>query len=160
MSSVGKKPVLIAFAAAFAVGILGGLMTDTGAWYQALDKPSWQPPDVVFAPVWTLIYALIAMAGALAWWNSPDATSRANLLIWFSLNGVLNLAWSLFFFRLQRPDWALSEILLLWLSVLVLVIVCFKRSRLASLLLLPYLAWVTFATFLNAEIYRLNGPFL
>jgi tryptophan-rich sensory protein len=153
------KTVLIAFAAALGVAIVGGLMSDIGPWYDSLIKPDWQPPNSLFAPVWTLIYALTAAAGALAWWNSPDRDSKLNVLIWFSFNALFNVLWSLLFFRMHRPDWALTEIALLWVSIVVLIYVCFSRSKLAVLLLLPYLAWVTFAAFLNAEIYRLNGPF-
>jgi tryptophan-rich sensory protein len=141
------------------VALLGGLMTDIGPWYQSLEKPSWQPPDWWFGPAWTLIFALTAMAGALSWWASPSRVSRQNLLLWFLLNAIFNILWTLLFFGLKRPDWALSEVVLLWVSVVVLIVVCARRSRLAALALVPYLIWVTFAAVLNAEIVRLNGPF-
>jgi benzodiazapine receptor len=153
------RVVLAAFGAAVLVAVLGGLMTDIGPWYAGLEKPPWKPSDAWFGPVWTLIFALAAMAAALAWWGSPDRVSRQNLLIWFSFNAVLNVGWSLLFFRLRRPDWALAEVALLWLSVAILIGLCWKRSRAASMLLVPYLAWVTFASVLNREIVRLNGPF-
>jgi len=153
------RVVLVAFAAAVSVAVLGGLATDIGPWYAALEKPPWKPSDAWFGPVWTLIFALTAMAAALSWWNSPDRVSRQNLLIWLSFNAMLNVGWSLLFFRLRRPDWALSEVALLWLSIVILIWVCGKRSRLAGLLLLPYVAWVSFAAVLNLEIVRLNSPF-
>jgi benzodiazapine receptor len=153
------RVVLVAFAAAVLVAVMGGLATDIGPWYAALQKPPWQPADTWFGPVWTLIFALTAMAAVLAWWGSPDRVSRQNLLIWLSLNALFNVGWSLLFFRLRRPDWALSEVLLLWLSIAVLIWLCWRRSRLAALLLLPYLAWVSFAAVLNLEIVRLNGAF-
>jgi tryptophan-rich sensory protein len=153
------RAILTAAGLALLVAVLGGLMTDTGGWYQGLEKPPWQPPDAAFGPVWTLIYALTAAAGVLAWWRSDTRVARQNLLIWFAFNAVLNVTWSLLFFRLRRPDWALSEVVVLWASILVLIVVCGRRSRLAALLLVPYLAWVSFATILNWEVVRLNGPF-
>lgn len=153
------KTILVAAAAAFGVALLGGLMTDIGPWYQALQKPAWQPPDWLFGPAWTLIFSLAALAGALAWWGSNSRVSRQNLLLWFVVNAFFNVLWSLLFFGLKRPDWALTEVFLLWASVAVLIYVCASRSKAAALALVPYLAWVTFAAFLNAAIVRLNGPF-
>jgi len=161
--STGKysrgRTILIALGAAVAVAVIGGLMTDIGTWYQDLQKPSWQPPDWLFGPAWTLIFALTAMAGVLSWWGSTTEKSRLNLLVWFAFNALLNVTWSLLFFRLQRPDWALSEVFLLWLSILILMYVCSSRSKLAVVLLIPYLAWVSFAAVLNFEVVRLNAPF-
>jgi len=155
-----NRPMLIAAGAiaAIAAGGLGGLMTDLGAWYGALAKPDWQPADWLFGPVWTLIFALLGAGGVLAWWQSETRTERQTLLIFLFLNLTLNILWSLFFFRLQRPDWAMIEVAFLWSSIVLLMYVYWRRSRLAALLQLPYLAWVSFAAILNAEIVRLNGP--
>lgn len=153
------KPVLLAALAALAVAGLGGLMTDIGPWYRDLVKPSWQPPDLLFGPVWTLIYACAAMAGVLAWAAAPSRAAREWMLVLFALNGFLNVLWSLLFFRLRRPDWALWEVGPLWLSVLALVVVLSRWSPRAAWLLAPYLAWVAFAAVLNLAIVRLNGPF-
>ncbi|EWS56909.1 tryptophan-rich sensory protein [Methylibium sp. Pch-M] len=153
------KPVLIAAAAALAVAGLGGLMTDLGPWYQRLVQPPWKPPDWLFGPAWTAIFALAAMAGVIAWRRAPRRVDREWMLALFALNGFLNVLWSLLFFRLHRPDWALFEVLLLWLSILLLIGVLARYARIASLLLLPYLAWVAFAGFLNLATVRLNGPF-
>lgn len=153
------KPIVAAAAAALGVAMLGGLMTDLSPWYEALLKPAWQPPAWLFGPAWTTIYAFTAVAAVLAWWASDTRVSRQNLLIVFLANGILNVVWSLFFFRLQRPDWALAEVVLLWLSIVVLIVICGRRRTAAALLLLPYLGWVTFAAVLNYEIVRLNAPF-
>lgn len=153
------KPVLLAALAALAVAALGGLMTDIGPWYRGLVKPSWQPPDLMFGPVWTLIYACAAIAGVRAWESAPSRAAREWMLALFALNGFLNVLWSLLFFRLRRPDWALWEVGPLWLSVLALVIVLGRWSPRAGWLLAPYLAWVAFAAVLNLAIVRLNGPF-
>jgi tryptophan-rich sensory protein len=164
------------FAAAAAMAVLvagvGGLATELGPWYRGLAQPSWKPPDVVFGPVWTLLYTLTAWAGARAWWaaGSPGdfdalgpetaaATARRRqqtVLAAFLLNAVLNVLWSALFFLARRPDWALIEIVLLTGSVLWLVALCAQVDRLAARLLLPYLAWVLFAATVNAGVVRLN----
>lgn len=153
------KPVLLAALAALAVAGLGGLMTDIGPWYQALVKPSWQPPDWLFGPAWTAIFALSALAAARAWEDAPDRASREWMLALFALNAFLNVLWSLLFFRLRRPDWALLEVGLLWLSVLALIVVLSRYSPRAGWLLSPYLAWVAFAALLNFTVVQLNRPF-
>jgi tryptophan-rich sensory protein len=153
------RPVAAAAIAALAVAVLGGLMTDLGPWYQSLRIPAWKPPDWLFGPAWTLIFSLAALAGILAWRDARQRADRDWLLALFALNGLLNVLWSLLFFRLRRPDWALYEVGLLWLSILLLIIVLARYCRPAAWLLLPYLAWVTFAALLNGEIVRLNSPF-
>lgn len=151
--------ILVAAAAATAVGTLGGVLTDTGLWYQNLAKPSWQPPDWAFAPAWTLIFVLAAVAAIYAWRDAQTTAQRWTVVALFTLNSVLNSLWSTLFFVVKRPDWALIEVALLWLSVLLPVLVFWRRSRTASLYLMPYLAWVSFAAFLNFTVVRLNAPF-
>jgi len=155
----GWKPIAIAAAAALAVALLGGLMTEIGPWYRSLQKPSWQPPDWAFGPAWTVIYALAAISGVIAWRDANSPQQRETMLMLFALNAFLNVLWSLLFFRLRRPDWALFEVGLLWLSVLLLIVVLGRYSRTAALLLVPYLLWVSFASTLNWATVRLNGPF-
>jgi tryptophan-rich sensory protein len=153
------KPILAAAFAALAVANLGGLITDLGPWYQGLKQPDWKPPDWLFGPAWTLIFGLAALAGYKAWISAPDRASRRRMLALFAVNAVLNVGWSVLFFRLRRPDWALAEVGLLWLSTLALIVVLARWSKSASWLLVPYLAWVTFASVLNLAVVRLNGPF-
>lgn len=153
------RPLLAGAAAALAVAGLGGAMTDIGPWYQALAKPSFQPPDWAFGPAWTVIFALCVLAGVDAWQRAPDARARANVITLFSLNAVLNVVWSLLFFRLRRPDWALAEIGLLWGSIVLLAAVLGRHAPRVRWLLAPYLAWVSFAAVLNWATVRLNGPF-
>ncbi len=153
------KPVAFAVVAAFVVAAIGGLATDTGPWYQQLRKPSWQPPDWLFGPVWTTIYALLVIAGVRGWRRATPGASREWLIVMFASNGFVNVLWSLLFFRLQRPDWALAEVGVLWSSVLVLTTVLGLRDRLGGILIVPYLAWVSFAAFLNLTIVALNAPF-
>jgi tryptophan-rich sensory protein len=153
------KPILVAAAAAVLTAILGGTITELGPWYANLSRPEWQPPDWLFAPVWTAIFALAALSGAIAWQRAPTRATRDWIIILFALNGCLNLFWSFLFFRMHRPDWALVEVGLLWLSVLMLIVSLRKISGLSSLLLVPYLVWVSFAAVLNWKIVEMNGPF-
>ena len=153
------KPIIIAALAAFTVAMVGGLITEIGPWYLGLAKPAWQPPDWLFGPAWTLIFSLAAASGVIAWRNAPNQASRNLMLALFALNGFLNVFWSLLFFKLKRPDWALMEVGFLWLSVALLMLVLWRYSRKASLLLTPYLVWITFAAALNWATVRLNAPF-
>jgi tryptophan-rich sensory protein len=159
MRSSALKPIAAAAASAIVVGALGALTTDIGPWYYQLRKPSWQPPDWLFGPAWTLIFALTAIAGVLYWRNCTDHDRRLSVLAAFALNAFLNIFWSLLFFRLKRPDWALSEVGFLWLSIVLLMVLLGRVSRPAGWLLSPYLLWVTFASFLNLTIVRLNAGF-
>ncbi len=153
--------IVACFAALWAIVVAGagGALTQLGAWYYALRKPSWQPPDWAFGPAWSVILVLAAIAAALAWRHAANGAQRAEVLGLFAVNGVFNIAWSLLFFRLQRPDWALLEVPLLWLSILAPMLALGAFSRSATWLLLPYLLWVSFAAYLNLTIVRLNAPF-
>ena len=149
-------PYIIAGAIAVLVAIIGGLATDVGSWYRELNKPSWNPPDWLFAPAWTLIYALAVYAAGTAW----EATAPEQRLLWvalpFGINALLNAAWSIFFFSLKRPDWALWEVAGLWLSTASLCGSLLLAVPSAGWALVPYVAWVSFAAYLNATIVRLN----
>jgi len=153
------KAIAVAALAAIAVALLGALSTDLGTWYASLHEPGWKPPDALFGPAWTLIYACAAAAGLRAWWRARDRAEREGILLAFALNGTLNVVWSLLFFRLHRPDWALLEVGALWASIALLAWFLGRRDRAAGWLLVPYLAWVAFAAVLNASVVELNGPF-
>ncbi len=153
-------PVGLAALWTIVLGLTGATVTDIGSWYRALVKPSWQPPDWLFGPVWSTIFIAAAVAFVQAW-RSPAATPATHRLLmgaWF-LNAVLNVSWSFLFFRVHRPDWSLREIAPLWLSILAMVIITVWTAPLAGWYLAPYLTWVAFAAILNAAIVRLNGPF-
>ncbi len=151
----------LVFAAAWAVllSVGGGLLTTIGPWYRELKKPSWQPPDWLFGPAWTIILGLAAWAFVLAWRGTSDPGDHALLLALYGVNGLFHFLWSPLFFKARRPDWALWETPFLWASVLALTIVLRPFSELASWLVVPYLAWVSFAWILNLQIVRLNAPF-
>ncbi len=159
METGDQKFLIIAVAAgaAIVVAVLGAVLTDIGDWYFSLQKPAWQPPDWAFGPAWTIVFTTTATAGVIAWLRGPD--ERALIGTAFVVNGILNVAWSLLFFRLRRPDWALVEVVVFWLSIAALIVICGRVDRLAGWLLVPYIAWVSFATFLNFTIVKLNRPF-
>jgi tryptophan-rich sensory protein len=152
-------PILVAGGCAVLVAAIGGTVTEIGPWYRSLNKPWFQPPDWLFGPAWTVIFALAALSAAQAWRDAPNQAAREWLIGLFALNGFLNILWSLLFFKLRRPDWALFEVVLLWASILLLIVVLGRYSRLGAALLVPYLLWVSFAAYLNLAIVRLNAPF-
>jgi tryptophan-rich sensory protein len=151
-----KKPILIAFLLAITVGGIGGAVTEIGPWYFSLIKPTWQPPDWAFGPIWTLIYITTGIAGVRAW-RLGDSRQRRLFLIALLINCALNVLWSLLFFKMQRPDLSLIEVVALWLSIVPLILLPLRYSPRSSLLILPYLAWVSVAAYLNLTIVRLNG---
>lgn len=153
------RPFLVAAAAAVVLSLLGGAATQIGPWYEGLAKPSWNPPNWVFGPVWTTIYALAVVAAARGWHRSETPREKGQMLALFLANGCLNVLWSMLFFTFQRPDWALYEVGFLWLSILALIVFLAPRDKLAASLLSPYLLWVGFAAYLNYRIAALNGPY-
>ena len=153
------REIWVAVAGVTFVAGVGGVLTDVGAWYESLRFPRLRPPNWLFGPAWTLIFALIATAGVIAWNAAPDSQARWTLIGLFAVNGLLNLCWSPLFFKLRRPDWALIELVPFWLSILALIVFILPFSPRAAALLAPYLAWVTFAGWLNWRIVRLNAPF-
>jgi tryptophan-rich sensory protein len=160
VAGLSVASIAVTAAALIMMSVGGALLTDVGPWYRDLRKPPWNPPNWLFGPAWTLIYALVGSAIVIAW-NAPDGrpAQRAVLVGAVAINFALNLLWSALFFAKQRPDWAFAEVIALWLSILALVLALRPLSRTAALLVLPYLAWVTFAAVLNWRIVTLNRPF-
>jgi benzodiazapine receptor len=140
-----------------AVSAFGGIATasSVGTWYQALAKPSFNPPDWLFAPVWTALYFMMAVAGWRVWRRDGlrDAWWALSL---FGLQLMLNLAWSIVFFGLRSIGAALIEIVVLLIAVLATTVVFWRRDRAAGALFVPYASWVAFATVLNAALWQLN----
>lgn len=129
-----------------------------GAWYAALAKPSWNPPSAVFAPVWSLLYLSMGVAAWLVWRQAGFVGAKMALGL-FVGQLVLNALWSWLFFGLHRPGIAFVDIVALWLLILVVTVLFWRESRTAGALMLPYLAWVGFASCLNFAVWRLNvGP--
>jgi len=136
---------------------LGSLFTmvSLGGWYPALVKPSWNPPSWLFGPVWTVLYAMMAVAGWLVWRRGGPGGRTALQL--FAVQLVLNVGWSAVFFGLQLPGLAFAEILVLWVAIAATLRTSWRVSRAAGILLVPYLLWVSFAAVLNFAIWRLNA---
>jgi len=139
--------LLLAFGAAFL-----GAQSGPGEWYAGLRKPSWNPPGWVFGPVWTVLYAAMAVA---AWrvWKAGD--SRPALAL-YAVQLALNAAWSWLFFGLHRPGLAFVDIVALWAAILATTLAFFPKDRAAGWLMVPYLAWVSFAAVLNFTLWRMN----
>lgn len=139
------------------VGVLGGLWTgpEIGGWYLTLTKPSFNPPGWIFGPVWTALYLLMAIA---AWqvFNAPASSGRTVGLSLFAVQLALNLAWSWIFFRKHAIGAAALEVALLWCSIGATTVLFSRVSATAAWLMAPYWGWVTFASILNATIWRLN----
>jgi len=142
--------LVVSFSAA-AVG--SGFMP--GEWYAQLNKPAWNPPSWLFGPVWTVLYVMMALAAWLVWRRGGFAAQRRPLVLFFSQLG-LNALWSPLFFGLRNPALAFVEILLLWCAILATLLAFWKVRSLAGILLAPYLAWVSFAAFLNFTLWRMN----
>ncbi|MFA9477395.1 TspO/MBR family protein [Phycisphaerales bacterium AB-hyl4] len=139
-------------------GVVGGVATgrEAGAFYRELELPPFAPPGWVFGPVWTLLYLLMGVAVWLVWKPSGFAKARLPLSL-FGVQLVLNALWSWIFFAWWQPGWALVEIVVLWLAIVATTIAFWRVRPTSGALLLPYLAWVSFAVVLNAAIWWLNA---
>lgn len=150
---------LIGFIAiCFAVAGLGAAATSTSVsgWYQTLVKPSWNPPDWLFGPVWTALYFMMAVSAWLVWRDRGWSAARP-ALIWFGIQLSLNLLWSVIFFGMHRPGLACMEMVFLWISIVATCLSFRARSSTAAMLLVPYLVWTSFAAVLNFTIWRMNS---
>lgn len=128
-------------------------------WFANLKKPTWNPPNWLFAPVWTTLFIMMAVAAWLVWRNSwqSDRWAKSRLaLSWFGIQLALNVGWSVLFFGFQRPGFALIEIVILWLAIAITGYLFARHSKIAAILMVPYLCWVSFASVLNWAIWSLN----
>jgi benzodiazapine receptor len=149
--------LIVAIVTVFAAAAVGGAATSSsvGTWYAALQKPSFNPPAWVFGPVWTVLYLMMAIAAWLIWLKHGIADAQLPLAL-FGLQLALNMAWSVLFFGLRNPGLALVDIALLWLAIVATLVAFWRLSPAAGALLLPYLAWVSFAAILNYSLWALN----
>lgn len=145
-------------AVSFAAAGAGGLATAAGVtdWYPTLAKPAWTPPSWLFGPVWTVLYAAMAVAAWIVWKEAGRFSKARGALSLHLLQLALNALWSWLFFGMRRPDLAAVEIALLWVAIAVTLVAFGRRSRLAAALFVPYLLWVTFAAALNVAIWARN----
>ena len=147
--------MLIAFGSASFGAAATGAIFRPGEWYRRLDKPRWRPPNWLFAPVWTMLYAMMALSGWLVWREKGFADAAVPLSA-YAVQLILNAAWTPIFFGLRRPGLAAIEIAMLWASILATISLFSSVSAAAAWLLVPYLLWVSFATALNFAIWRRN----
>ncbi len=139
-------------------GGLGAIATtpEIDGWYRSIAKPSWNPPGWIFGPVWTTLYIMMGIAAWLVW-KPKGFNAAATPLTLFVAQLGLNVAWSWIFFGMHQPGWAFVEIVILWLVIVATTLMFFQRSKVAGGLMVPYLAWVSFASVLNFTIWRLNA---
>jgi len=149
---------LVAAVAVIIVAGTGGALTRLDDWYFALKQPAFKPPDWVFGPAWSLLFFLIAWAAVVGWRAGAlrEPSPRGRMLTLFAVNALANVGWSLLYFFLRRPDWALAEVVILWGSIVALILHFRSYAPRAALLLTPYLLWVSFAAVLNFEAVRLK----
>jgi translocator protein len=133
----------------------GAVFVSTGDWYAGLQKPWWNPPPWIFGPVWTLLYIMMAVAAWMVW-RVGGWRAQGFALGFFLLQWLLNALWTPLFFGLHLPLPAFAEIMALWLTLLITTVLFWRISRIAGLLLIPYLVWVSFAALLNFTLWQLN----
>ncbi len=140
----------------FAVAGLGSVWTakSVGTWYQELAKPSWNPPNWLFGPVWSVLYLLMGIALWVVWRKTGVLAAPIGI---FAVQLVLNAAWSGLFFGLRNPGAAFAEIVVLWVAIGATIVAFWRVTPVGAILLLPYIAWVSFAAALNFTIWRLNA---
>jgi len=140
------------------VGLVSGFFTSSGVqgWYAVANKPWFNPPNWIFAPVWTTLYVLMGIALYFVWKTPADGPIKQTANTLFGIQLTLNFFWSVIFFTLQQPGWALAEIILMWFMILLTILWFGKISSTAAWLMVPYICWVSFATVLNFYIYKLN----
>lgn len=150
---------LASLALPLAVGAVGGLLTrpEIAGWYRSIQKPSWQPPAGVFGPVWTTLYLLMGLAFYRVWQSPASPQQKKQAAVLWIVQLALNLCWSVLFFNRHQIGWALVEILVLWLAIVLTVFSFARVSKTAAWLMVPYAGWVSFAVLLNWALYRLNA---
>lgn len=134
---------------------LSAVFVETGGWYAALNKPSWNPPGRLFGPVWSCLYLMIGLAGYFAWTRGRPEERGAVFTV-YGAQLLVNGLWSWIFFGLHRPDWAMADLLLLWFLIPLCLWLFAQQSRPAAWLMVPYFLWVSFAGVLNAVIWMMN----
>ena len=140
------------------IGAAAGMFTSSGVngWYALANKPWFNPPNWIFAPVWTALYVMMGISLFLIWKTEADKNIKQVAIFLFIAQLVLNFFWSFIFFKLQPPGWAFAEIILMWVMILLTILWFGKINAAAAWLLVPYICWVSFASVLNYSIWRLN----
>jgi tryptophan-rich sensory protein len=151
--------LITAVALPLALGGFAGFFTSSSVqgWYSTIIKPSFNPPNWIFAPVWTVLYVMMGIAFYIVWIKVEENKIRTKAIIFYFIQLVLNFCWSIIFFYAAKPGWAFAEIVLLWIMIAATINKFSKISKPAAWLLVPYILWVSFAAVLNFAIWRLNS---
>jgi tryptophan-rich sensory protein len=159
MKQISWTRLLLSIALPVGVGVLASVFTQSGVdtWYRNIKKPSWNPPDAVFAPVWTTLYILMGIALYLIWQSNAAARVKRLAIGFWIAQLALNALWSFLFFSLHDIGLALVEIILLWLAILSTIFLFARVHKAAAWLMVPYISWVSFAAILNYTIWQLNS---
>jgi len=158
MKKLNILKLIVSLILPLAIGAFAGIFTMDAipGWYETLNKPSFNPPNWVFSPVWTTLYLLMGISLFLIWKQSANKGRNRAILV-FMIQLILNFGWSFLFFYYHQIGLALVEIVLLWLSIISMILLFYRIKPLAAYFNIPYLLWVTFATILNAAYYYLNS---
>ena len=151
--------LIIAIIIPVAVGATSGFFTSSEipGWYQTINKPTWNPPSWLFGPVWTTLYVMMGIALFLIWKSDASESVKKTAILLFAAQLVLNFFWSFIFFNQHQIGWALVEIIIMWVFILLTIFAFAPISKTAAWLLIPYISWVSFATILNYTIWKLNS---
>lgn len=149
--------LILSIVIAQAAGLIGSIFTFSAipTWYAGLEKPFFSPPNWLFGPAWLLLYTLMGTAAYLVWKKRGISGAKSALLL-YGVHLAFNALWSIIFFGMKNPGLAFGEIVILWALILVVSLKFLKIEKLAGLLFIPYIAWVTFAAILNFAVWRLN----
>jgi len=158
MAAKNIVKLVVSLVACQCAGLIGSIFTTPAipTWYATLEKPSFSPPNWLFAPAWVTLYLLMGVAAFLIWRRGLGQKGVRAALIVFLVQLVLNALWSVVFFGLQLPLWGMVVILALWVAILLTILRFFKLSTAAGSLMLPYILWVSFAAVLNIALFMLN----
>lgn len=151
--------LVISVAIPLLAGVTSGFFTASGVgtWYQTIQKPSWNPPGWIFGPVWTTLYILMGIALYLVWKSDAATAVKKTAILLFAIQLLLNFFWSFIFFNQHQVGWALVEIMVMWVFILLTIFAFASVNKTAAWLLVPYISWVSFAFLLNYTIWKLNN---
>ncbi len=149
--------LIISIIICFSAGGLGSLATSSSitGWYVEINKPTWNPPNWIFGPVWSTLFLMISVSAWLVWKSSGFEKAKLAFGV-YAFHLLLNALWSIVFFGMQQMGWAFVEIVALWISIVATIVLFHRHSKLAAWLLIPYILWVSFASFLNYTIWQMN----
>lgn len=153
-----KTKLIVSIVFSIIIGSIGGIFTapEIQTWYAHLNKPSWNPPNGLFAPVWTSLYLMMGISFYLVWKTKFDSDKKAWAIIIFIVQFALNFLWSFIFFRQHQLGWAFVELVVMWLAIFCSIIAFSRINKTAAWLLVPYISWVSFAGILNYSVWMLN----